>query len=252
MHARASVGPIRAECEARHKRTSCDRHIQERYGHGLVTHHRRCDKWCWLCAAGTNDTISTMTERASSRAVAARANTTRQASAVPRPTLGIGNRLADAALTLIIGVLALRLALALAVRTEGVGTDRQTLTHTSAAVVVAVILLGVWAVFLAPTIAGLLLHPLRSAPAATQFPRLMFVTALTVVLPLVYAGLVYTLFDGAPESLHRAALALVSIALATPAAVFLAGTYVARVWLAKIIVLLIALASVIHLAFWIA
>lgn len=198
-----------------------------------------------MSGPGTNDTMATMTDDAVE-------------TKVRRPATrgwGLGERMGDAGLTLIIAVLSLRLMLAVAMRGDGalrVGVEAREAAQMSAAVLVAIVMLGAWAVVIAPAFAALLLQPARSASASRQFSAVMLTAALTVAIPLVYVALAHTAFSAVPDSLRTAAWGLTGVAIAMPGAVFVAGKALARAWLARVIVLLIALASVFHLVFWIA
>jgi hypothetical protein len=168
---------------------------------------------------------------------------------------GFGERIGDAALTMIIAVLGLRLAFAFALRADDAardGVDSQEAAHMSAAVVVAIVMLGFWAVFVAPMFASVLLRPLRAARARAQVTGVGVAAVLTAAIPLVYVGLAHSAFGQVPDSVRTAAWGLTALAALTPILVFFAGKALARARLARVVVLLLALASVIHLVFWLA
>lgn len=161
---------------------------------------------------------------------------------------GLGERLADAALATLLSVLSVRLAFAIAARNEEwAGTG---VAYSAGAGVSAAVILGLWLLIVAPMLGGLAYRPLRRRSGARRAVGLALVSLLNAALPALYVILTHTVLNGAPEPLRDGAWALLALALVTPAIGVFAGAVLSRKRVTRLIVLLAALASVIHLAFW--
>ena len=175
---------------------------------------------------------------------------------VPRlPRLGAGlERLGDGALAMLLAGLSARLAFAVELREARGWSGDPTVERALGLGIgfgLAVFLIGFWVLIVAPMLSLLSMRALRKRwDASRRLPvgRLAFLALASAAIPLAYVGAIELLATSAPQGLRDLAWVIVLLAALNPIIVFAATVTVLRDRVVRIVILLLALASLIHLA----
>jgi hypothetical protein len=191
------------------------------------------------------DDVVLATDRPAGRGLAAR-------SATSSPAL---ERLSGGALALLLAIVTLRLGGAIVARDATHGEWLPGVRDEAAlgtAVYAGIVVLSVWAVVIAPLLAILAMPRLqrrwrvRRAGAAW---RLLLVAVASAAVPVLYAAVLELYGDALHSDVHLAAWFVAAMAFANPLIVFAVGHPRGGGRLVRIVVLLLALASLVHLAY---
>jgi len=175
---------------------------------------------------------------------------------LPRlPRVGAAlERLGHGALAFVLAALSARLAFAVELR-EARGWEGEPSVERALGLGIGlgigVFLIGFWAIVVAPMLSLLSMRSLRERFAASRrlpVGRLAVLALLSAAIPLAYVGAIELLATTAPQGLRDLAWVIVLLAALNPIIVFAAAVSVLRDRVVRIVVLLLALASLIHLA----
>jgi hypothetical protein len=164
-------------------------------------------------------------------------------------------RLSGGALAFLLALVTLRLGVAVVARDATHGEwlpgahDEAAL---GSAVVVGVTAMGVWALFIAPAHAITFMPRLQRRWREARggaLARLLGVALASAAVPLLYAGLLELYGSALHADVHRAAWFVAGMAFLNPLIVFAVGHPRGGGRLVRVVVLLLALASLVHLAY---
>lgn len=185
------------------------------------------------------------TDRPAGRSLAAR-------SAKPSPFL---ERLSGGALAFLLALVTLRLGAAIVARDATHGEwlpGARDEAALGSAVATGIVLLSVWAVLVAPLIAIISMPRVQRRWKEARVGaalRLLLVAISSAALPAIYAGYLELYGDVLHADVHLAAWFVAAMAFLNPLIVFAVGHPRGGGRLVRIVVLLLALASLVHLAY---
>lgn len=176
------------------------------------------------------------------------------AATLPRlPRVGAGlERLGDAALALLLAVISARLAFAVELReARGEQLTVELAFNIGIALGLAVMLMAAWALVVAPVLSLVSMRALRRRWVASRrvaVGRLALLAMVSAAIPLVYVGALHVFAPHAPQEFRDLAWVFAALAAVNPIIVFAASVTVARDRVIRIVIMVLALASLIHLA----
>jgi hypothetical protein len=191
------------------------------------------------------DEVVLAADRPAARAVAAR-------TGKPSPVL---ERLSGGALALLLALVTLRLGAAIVARDATHGEwlpGARDEAALGSAVAAGLVVLSVWAVLVAPVLAMVTMPRVqrRWEHSRTRAAwRLLLVALASATLPTLYAGYLELYGDALHADVHLAAWFVAGMAFINPLIVFAVGHPRGGGRLVRIVVLLLALASLVHLAY---
>jgi hypothetical protein len=191
------------------------------------------------------DDVVFATDRPPARGLAARA----------ARTSPLVERLSGGALAFLLALVTLRLGAAIVARDATHGEWLPGVRDEAAlgsAVATGIVVLSVWAVLVAPLVAIATMPRLqrrwKEGRAGASW-RLLLVCLVSAALPALYAGLLELYGDALHADVHLAAWFVAGMAFLNPLIVFAVGHPRGGGKLVRIVVLLLALASLVHLAY---